>query len=173
MLNRLESSTAGRAVISALIVVVVASVAISSLSDSPLKRSLLRHDQAILDVTGLDQRWNLFAPNPRRRTIELRARIRLADGGVERWTLPRGAPVVGVYSDHRWRKWLDNGAAAGDRSPLWRWLAQWLVATRRADGQRPVGVTIVGRWRDLRPPGADGPSRGPPHRLLLYRYRPL
>src|SRR4051812_2675102 len=84
-----------RAVISALVVVLLASVVFTSLNDSSVKRSLLRHDQALLDLTGLDQRWNLFAPDPRRRSLDVRAVIRYAGGGSNTWRLPHGAPVVG------------------------------------------------------------------------------
>jgi hypothetical protein len=168
-MQRLESNGVARAVISALVVVIVASIAMSSISDSPLRRSLLRHDQALLDATGLDQRWNLFAPDPRRRAIDVRARIRYADGRRETWTLPRGPAVVGVYWDHRWRKWMDAGAQGGAGSPLWRWLARWLVSTRSEAGRRPVAVTVLGRSRRLRPPGADGPERRPWRQVVLYQ----
>jgi hypothetical protein len=171
-MERFESGSAGRAVISAVIVVLVASVAISSLIDSPLKRSLLRHDQVLLDATGLDQRWNLFAPDPRRRDIDVRARLRYAGGVTETLTLPSRGRLLGSYSDHRWRKWMDNAARHGPTSSLWPWLADWLASTRRSGGRRPLSVTVTGRWRDLRPPGADGPDRGPWRQLVLYRLQP-
>ena len=168
-MERLEGSGTGRAVISALVVVLLASVVFTSLNDSSLKRSLLRHDQALLDLTGLDQRWNLFAPDPRRRSLDVRALIRYAGGGSSTWRLPHGAPVVGVYADHRWRKWMENGARGGAQSPLWRWLAQWLASRSRSAGRRPLSVTVIGRSRELRPPGSSGPDRGPWHELVVYR----
>ena len=171
MQQRLESSSVGRAIISALLLVTVASVAISSLTDSSLKTSLLRHDQAFLDVTGLDQRWDLFAPDPRRRVIDARARIEYAGGPAEVWRLPRGATAIGVYWDHRWRKWMDNAARFGPRSPVWPWLAAWLARERRREGRRPVRVSFIGRWYELRPPGA-GPDRGPWREAVLYRGLP-
>ena len=170
-LHRAEQTPEGRAVISALVVLIVASVVISSLNDSPLRRSLLRDDQALLNGLGLDQRWNLFAPDPRRRDIDVRAHIRYRDRTTETWTLPRGAPAIGVYGDHRWRKWMDNAAAGGGDSPLWAGLARWLAKQRQDDGKRPQNVRLVGRFRDLQPPGEDGPDRGPWQQIALYELR--
>ena len=169
-MERIERNSTGRAVISALVIVLVASVVATSLTDSPLRRSLLRHDQALLDLTGLEQRWDLFAPDPRRRSLDVRAVIRFPGGERRTWTLPDRAPFVGVYADHRWRKWMEIGARGGPRSPAWPWLARWLATTRRSErGRPPETVTVVGRWRDLRPPGARGPDRGPWRELVVYR----
>ena len=129
----------------------------ASINDSPLRRSLLRHDQALLDLTGLDQRWNLFAPDPRQRSLDLRAVVRFRDGATRVWRLPHRGRLIGVYSDHRWRKWMENGARGGESSPLWPWLARWLARTSRNGGAPPVAVTVIGRWRELRPPGDERP----------------
>lgn len=166
--ERLEASGAGRLVISALVVAVVACIVASSLPGGSLRRSVERRDRALLAVTGLDQRWDIFAPEPRLRVVEVRARITSADGRVEEWRPPLGPPVIGAYWDHRWRKWVDNAMRAGPRSPLWRWLAAWLARERSEGGFGPQSVTVVGRYYDLRPPGAE-PLRGPWRELVVYR----
>lgn len=165
--EQLERSGAGKALISALVVAMVASVVASSVPDGALRRSLQRHDQALLAVTGLDQRWDVFAP-PRMRVVEVRARITSADGRVEEWRPPLGPPVIGAYWDHRWRKWVDNAMRAGPRSPVWRWLAAWLARERSEGGFGPQSITVVGRYYDLRPPGTE-PLRGPWRELVVYR----
>lgn len=169
-MERVEGSSTGRAVISALVIVLVASVVIGSLNDSPLKRSLLSRDQALLDVTGLDQRWNLFAPDPRRRSLDVRAVIRYAGGGRATWTLPQRGTLVGVYADHHWRKWMENGARGGPLSPLWPWLARWLAARSRAAGHPAASVSVVGRWRELPPPGKTARSNAW-RELVVYQLR--
>ena len=58
--ERLESSGAGRVVISVLVVAVVASIVASSLPGGSLRRSVERRDRALLAVTGLDQRLSVL-----------------------------------------------------------------------------------------------------------------
>lgn len=168
MQERLESSRRGRMAISLLVAVIVASIVTSSTIDAWPERSLLRHDQALLSFTGLDQRWNIFAPDPRRRVIDVRVWIVYADGPVEKWRLPRGAPVVGGYWDGRWRKWLESAVQLGPRSKLWSGLAAWLARERAESGRQPVRVTVVSRYYDQRPPGAAS-LRGPWRDLVVYR----
>jgi hypothetical protein len=156
-------------VISLLVVVIVASIAVASMITGGWSNtSVLRHDQALLALMGLDQRWDIFAPDPRRRVVDVRGQIAYADGDVERWHLPRGAPVVGGYWDARWRKWMDNAMLAGPRSELWPGLAAWLGRERAESGRQPVRITLVGRYYDQRPPGAT-PLRGPWRDLVVYR----
>src|SRR4051794_37861330 len=190
VMERVEANSTGRAVISALVVLIVASVVMTSVNDSPLRRSLLSRDQALLDATGLDQRWNLFAPDPRRRSLDVRAVIHYVDGGRGTWTLPRRGRLVGVDSDHRWRKWMENGARGRPQSPLWPWLRRWLLAGTRpeggpaiaamavaralARGEDPVGGA-AGRQREHRRPlaGAAAARRCPTTRQRLARARRL
>ncbi len=168
MQERLEAGRSGRAAISLLVAVVVASIVTSSMTNGALKPALLRHDQALLALLGLDQRWDIFAPDPRRRVVDVRARIDYADGPAEEWRLPRGAPVVGGYWDGRWRKWLDSAAFLGPQSQLWGELAGWLARDRVRSGRRPVRVTLVGRYFEQRPPGST-PLRGPWRDLVVHR----
>lgn len=166
--ERLESSRSGRAAISLFVVVVVASIVVSSMTNGSLKPALLRHDQKLLALMGLDQRWDIFAPDPRRRVFDVWARIAYADGRTESWRPPRGVAVVGGYWDGRWRKWIDSAMLGGPRSLLWPGLAGWLARERGDSGRRPVRVTLVGRSYDQRPPGAT-PLRGPWSDLVVYR----
>lgn len=164
MQDRLESSKAGRVAISVLVIAIVASIVTSSMTNGALKPSLLRYDQQLLALTGLDQRWDIFAPDPRRKVVDVRARIDYPNGRTETWRLPGGAPVVGAYWDSRWRKWLDNAMGLGPRSELWPGLAAWLARERT----RPLRVTVTGRYYDQRPPGST-PLRGPWRDLVVYR----
>lgn len=155
--------------ISLLVAFIVASIVVASMNTGSFpKRSVLRHDQALLALMGLDQRWDIVAPDPRRRVVDVHAQIAYADASTERWRLPRGAPVVGVYWDARWRKWMDSAMLAGPRSPLWPGLAAWLARERSESGRRPVRVTLVGRYYDQHRPGAT-PLRGPWRNLVVYR----
>ena len=168
MQERLERSRAGRVGISLFVIVVVASIVASGLTNGSLKPALLRHDQKLLALTGLDQRWDIFAPDPRRKVVDVRATIAYADGRVEQWRPPRGVPVLGGYWDGRWRKWMDNAMLVGPRSELWPGLAAWLGRERVKNGRQPVRVTLLGRYYEQRGPGAT-PLRGPWRDLVVYR----
>ena len=168
MQERFDSSRPGRALISLFVIVIVASIVASSVTNGSLKPSVLRHDQALLAVMGLDQRWDIFAPDPRRKVFDVRARIAYADGDQETWRLPQGPPVIGGYWDGRWRKWLENAMVAGPRAQLWPWLAAWLARERSETGGQPVRVTVEGSSYQQRRPGASS-LRGPWRRLVVYQ----
>ena len=90
MQERLESSRAGRAAISVFIVVTVVSVVVWNLPPSEIKNEALAFTGPYVRATGLNQNWGVFAPDPRRHTLELYARVRYADGSEEVVALPRG-----------------------------------------------------------------------------------
>ena len=83
MQKRLESSRAGRAAISVFIVVTVVSVVVWNLPPSEIKNEALAFTGPYVRATGLNQNWGVFAPDPRRHTLELYARVRYADGSEE------------------------------------------------------------------------------------------
>src|SRR5438094_1905989 len=75
-----EKSVAGRVVLSAAFVIVLASLVVVNLPESQLHRDLVRPARAIAIGTTLEQSWGVYAPDPRRQVIELEARLRFADG---------------------------------------------------------------------------------------------
>ena len=155
----MESSDVGRAVISAFLIVTLLAIVAINIPDSKLRREVLRPGQTYLNATGLDQIWSVFAPDPRRTSVDMEARIRYADGTRGVWHLPEGNDVTGEYWDYRWRKWLENVILDARRHQLWRPAARFIAGRERASGRQPVRITLVRRWRDLRPPGVKGPDR--------------
>lgn len=144
--ERLESSRAGRSLLSVLLVLTVAAVAAWNLPPSALREAALPVVEPYVRTLGLDQTWNLFAPDPPRATFEVLARVDYADGSWGEWRPPR---------NDRWRKWL--GAIRLDRNmPLWAPTAAWIAASHDHDGRRPVTVTLVRRGHPLPPPGSGG-----------------
>src|SRR5688500_7276572 len=94
--RRLETSATGRAFLSGVIGFTLAAMLISNLPASELRRTGMKIFDPYLDATGLHQNWNLFAPDPRRSTLQLEARITFDDGSTTVWHPPTGDPVVGV-----------------------------------------------------------------------------
>ena len=168
MQARLERTAAGRALISILLVVMLACIAVTNLPASQIRARLYPLAQPVLNALGLDQNWGVFAPNPRRNSLFMFARVRYADGSEETLTTPRGGRLVGGYWDYRWRKWAE-WTTMDEHSQLWQPAAAWFAQRARAQGRDPVNVTLVRRWRELLPPG-PGPSRGDWHEYAFYTY---
>ena len=90
--RRLETSSSGRALISGVILFTLAAMLISNLPASELRRTGMKIFDPYLDATGLHQNWSLFAPDPRRSTLQLEA-------------------------PHHLRRRHDDGLAPADRRP--------------------------------------------------------
>ena len=121
----------------------------------------------VLDATGLNQNWNLFAPNPRRSTLRLEARIDYADGTSSVWRTPISDPFVGTYRAFRWRKWASY-VLSNSRRSLWPAAAAWLAKIHTREGKVPVRVTLFRQFFFAPKPGS-GDSLQPPWREdLLY-----
>jgi hypothetical protein len=167
--QRLESSAAGRIAISVFLVATLLSVVFWNLPDSELRRKSLPAVRQYILLTSLEQNWGVFAPNPRRETIDLVARVEYADGTEETLRVPRGDAFVGGYWDYRWWKWAEH-VVSNEDSHLWHPAAVWFARRASDDGRRPVRVRLVRRWYALLPPGS-GPDRGEWNESEYYTLR--
>ena len=158
MQERLESSRAGRALISAFLVATVLAIGVSNLPESEIRRQAGRVTDPYVNAVGLNQNWSVFAPDPRRQVVELRARVLYPGGKTRIWRVPRGNRFFGAYWDYRWHKWSE-GVTAGNNK-LWAPAARWILRREQAERRDPFAVALVVRSYELRPPGA-GPARGP------------
>ena len=159
MQARLERTPLGKALISVFLLATLASVIVWNLPDSEVRSKSLRLAQPYIFFTGLDQNWGVFAPDPRRQSLWLKARIRYDDGSTSMWELPTADPVVGHLWDYRWRKWMEYVTNEQYRS-VWQPAAEWLAREHDADGRRPVRVTLIRRFMDLLPPGYQQFGKG-------------
>lgn len=166
MQQRLESSTAGRIAISVFVLFTVFSVAVWNLPTSDMKQKSLKVVRPYITLTSLDQNWGVFAPDPRRISIDMQARIRYADGSTATLDLPRSNDVYGAYWDYRWRKWAE-WIRQDAQNQLWKPAALWFARKAAVGGRLPIEVVLVRRWYELLPPG-PGPSRGPWQEYPFY-----
>jgi hypothetical protein len=150
--KRVERSGWGRALISALIVVTLAFAVVENMPQSRLRREVLKLGQPYLNAIGLDQRWALFAPEPRRRSIALRALVQYADGTAETWRVPHGGALIGGYWDYHWQKWVEWVLDAG-HGQLWRPAALFIARDMRRPDRRVVRVTLIRLTSLNNPPG--------------------
>ena len=165
--EKFESLPVGRALISGALIFIIASLVAANIPDtSYVQRKLTTIVQPVRDGVGLDQTWSVFAPEPRRQTFALEARIQYSDGTKETWTVPTGDPFIAEYRVYHWQKWSEY-ARADDTSWLWEPFAVWVARTHNSAARHPVEVTLVRGWYDLKPPGSH-PSRGPWNEYTYY-----
>lgn len=160
MQRRLEASATGRALISGFIVFTLAAMLVSNLPASELRRTGMKVFDPYLDVSGLHQNWNLFAPDPRRTTLQLEARITFDDGSTTVWHPPVGNPFVGVYRTFRWRKWAGNVLSSTNRELL-EPAADWIALMHTTAGRVPVQIELVKRSYVAPALGSGKPARQP------------
>ena len=163
--ERVESSAAGRFVISVVLILTLVTLVVWSAPDSRLRQRLFPTARAYLTVTGLEQSWETYSPDPRRQVLEFQARVEYADGTRQIWRVPRGGRVVGTYREYRWRKWVEH-VRDDTMKDLWRPAAVYAARRGQRDGRMPVRVTLVRRWYDIPPPGAV--DRHPPWHEFAY-----
>jgi len=140
---------------------------VSNLPNSALKRAASPAVAPLLDLTGLHQDWNLFAPDPRRATLRLEARITFADGTTEVWQPPSCCRLLGVYRTFRWRKWATN-VVSSRNAGLWGPTAEWIARTHRRDGVGPTSVQLVKQYYVAPRPGSGNLHQPPWHDVVLY-----
>ncbi len=147
--ERLEASSGGRLLLSVFLAFTVVAILVWNLPESEIRQRALPVVEPYVNATGLDQGWNLFAPNPPRRTYEVLARIEYADGSAVLWKSPR---------NDRWRKWL--GVIRIERSRRLREpTAAWIAGHHDDGGRRTTQVELIVRGRDLPPPGSNLPEQ--------------
>lgn len=108
-----------------------------------------------LQLTGVMQWWDLFAPNPVARDVELSARLTYKDGTVKEWWFPR-VHTLGYFAGYRqdrWRKLVEN-VSDNNAASVWPSLAAY--AARVNPGPGPVRVELLRSMRLV--PGFQQPE---------------
>lgn len=152
LLERPGGSTRRRVVISVFLAVTVAAILVQNMPDSAIRSGLLTAAQPYLNVTGLDQSWSIFSPNPRQKTVYVLARVQHADGSVAFQGIPTGTGPS-AYWGYRWQKYEESLSDPVAGRGLWRPYAEWVVDQDQQQGGHPVRVTLVRRVSDNLPPG--------------------
>lgn len=168
--ERLEATGPGKVAISAAIVYVLAALLVSNLPPSELKETARPAVAPFLEATALSQTWNLFAPDPRRSTLRLEARMSYADGTQIVWHQPDGDPVVSEYRSYRWRKWASS-LVSDRRQAMWPDVARWLAENHRRDGELPREVILVRQFYFAPAPGSGERELPPWSDDVLYVAR--
>jgi len=148
---RPEASRRRRTMITIFIVITLGAVLVQNMPNSVIKDGLMVVARPYLNLTGLDQSWSIFSPNPRRESVFIVARLERADGSVTLRPVPAGVGAS-EYWHYRWQKYEETLSESGGRI-LWRPYAEWVVGQDRSEGGEPVRVTLLRRVSKLPPPG--------------------
>ena len=157
--ERLESSVAGEAVVSGIVVMVLLIGVVWSLPSSTIQRSITPSIRPAALAFGLDQSWGVFAPNPPRSATAIEVHVLVDEDATQRtWRPPHGNSVYGQYSWYRWQKLKEsvlNPASGFDRSDF----VHWVVREITDPNEHPTYVEVVERIDTLPPPGSSAPSK--------------
>ena len=140
----------GRGLLSALIVVVITSVLVSLMPPSALTSRLSDVTSPVTELTGLRQRWELFAP-PQTGSTTLRAEVDLRDGETLEWHPPAGGRGLSAYRYYRWRRWT-GFTQNPEREFLHRQASHYIWRETSATSTEPIEVrlyrrrAVVPRW---------------------------
>ena len=136
---------AGRILLSGAIVVLLACMVVENMPASPLRRAAEPAAASVLAATGVEQHWDIFAPDPRSVSIQLEARVEFRDGTRATWRPPHGGALVGSYWDYHWGKLAEH--ASFDSGPnadaLRDGLARFAARKLSGPGREPSQVTLV------------------------------
>jgi hypothetical protein len=153
--QRFERSVVGEAAISALVSVVLLIGVVWNLPDSEVKRVVTPTLRPIASATGLEQIWQMYAPDPISRLEGVEVHVRMADAAERVWTIHKGDLVIGPFAWYRWQKLKENVVRAPE---IRAGIAHWVVREITRPSERPVRVQMILRTEDLAPPGKDGPT---------------
>jgi hypothetical protein len=142
-----------RMAITLFVVVTLGAILVQHMPDSVIKTNLMAVARPYLNMTGLDQTWSIFSPNPRQGTVYVLARVDRLDGSVAFHPIPTGIGPS-EYWGYRWQKYGESLSEAGG-SALLRPYAEWVVGQDRREGGDPVRVTLVRRASRNLPPGSE------------------
>lgn len=147
--ERFEASAAGKAVISGLILLIIAVGVVWNLPDSPIKRLVSPVAKPVAVPTGLDQGWAMYSPNPSRRLDTIEVQVAMADGENRVWTMQPGAKGI---SDFGWDRWMVMRYSAVLDANVRPDLARWVAREVTGPGERAVAVSVILRTETLQAP---------------------
>ena len=161
-----QISAVREAVLSVIITVILLIGVVWNLPDSPIKRALAPLLRPVASSTGLQQNWQMYAPDPVATLEDLQVRVRMSDGRLRIWQWQPGNRLVGQFAWYHWQKLKEQVIR---RPPSRKGIAHWVVRELTAPGEHPMLVLMVVRRQSLPPPGKSGP--GATTLETLYRER--
>ncbi|MCV7416795.1 hypothetical protein [Mycolicibacterium litorale] len=148
--------------ISVMVTLLVATAVVGSLPDSSIKDAAGPVLAPLMRVTGLDQSWGVFSPNPPRKLTEVEVHVIMSDGEDRVWRLDADRSLPG----YRWRKLKEEVIRRKELRPG---LARYVVRDVTDPGERAVRVLMIMQSETLPLPAEGKPKKV---RKLIYDSKP-
>jgi hypothetical protein len=114
-------------------------------------------------VTGLEQSWSMFAPDPPLVNGYVEARIAYRDATTSFWKfpIPSDYGLYDRYMADRYRKWGNDWIPTDKWEALRPDAARYIARTHDDPRNPPVSVTLVRHWAPIIPPSFGRPAPPP------------
>ena len=146
-----EQTLAGQALISAVILVILLIGVAWNSPEGPIVKMARMALTPVAESSGLDQYWNMFAPNPPQRLEMLTVTVITAHGVERVWT-PEHGNVVDQFSWYHWQKLKEHAVL---KPRVRRNIAHWLVGRLTTPAERPARVVMTLHIQPLSAPDAS------------------
>lgn len=135
---------------------------------------LWRFTRAYMEWSGLDQRWNLFAPEPLITNGYLVAQITYRDGQKKDWMFPR-AEDYGYYRRYfmdRQVSWGYETLGKNSNAALWPDAARYVARLNNLPNNPPVAVALTRHWSNIPPLMSGQPMKWSQDTFFTYSVSP-
>jgi len=137
-----HETAVGRALVSIVMLAFAIGLVGWNWPDEDVRKNVRDRLEVPVDFAGLNQGWEVFAPNPPRTHVVMTARITYDDGSTADFGFPEGEPFLGAFREYRWRKW-ERRLRLSDNSGFRAQTADWLAREFEAPDKRVTEVMLV------------------------------
>lgn len=160
--ERFEATRIGEIAISVLVALILLIAIAWSMPDSAIRRKAVAVVEPAALLSGLDQAWYMFAPDPYRRLETLEVHVETARGEERVWAFPTGGAVT-QFTWYRWHKLKEQAVRTpGIRAGILRWAADQVLAP----SDYPAEATMVLTTEDFPAPGSGAEPVAPVTEVL-------
>jgi hypothetical protein len=161
--ERFEATRLGEIAISTLIALILITAVAWSMPESAIRRKAVAVVEPVALLSGLDQAWFMFAPDPYRRLETVEVHLETAQGEERVWTFPSGGALT-QFTWYRWHKLKEQAV----RTPAIRAdVVRWVAAEVLAPADYPAQASMVLITDDIVPAGS-GAEVGSPVTDVLH-----
>lgn len=155
--EQFEATRIGEIAISVLIAMILIVAIAWSMPDSAIRRKGVAVVEPVALISGLDQAWYMFAPDPFRRLETVEIHVETVQGEERVWAFPSGG-VLTQFTWYRWHKIKEQAVRTPEiRAGIVRWAADQLLEP----SDYPAQATMVLTAEDFPAPGSGAEPTAP------------